>query len=41
MPSIKLLIIGFPAGLLATLIFHQSLWSVFDYSSIIPPDRPA
>lgn len=41
MPSLKLLILGFIAGFLATLIFHQGLWSVFNHVGVIPPDRPA
>jgi hypothetical protein len=41
MPSIKLLILGFAAGFLATLIFHQGLWWVFTQLGIIPLNRPA
>lgn len=41
MPLLKLLTLGFIAGFLATLIFHQSLWYVFNQIGIIPPDRPA
>jgi hypothetical protein len=41
MPSLKVLILGFVAGFLATLIFHQGLWSVFNHAEIIPWDRPA
>ncbi len=41
MPILKLLIFGFISGFLATLIFHQSLWYVFNQIGIIPPDRPA
>ena len=41
MPILKLLIFGFIAGFLATLIFHRSLWYVFNQIGIIPPDRPA
>jgi len=41
MPSLKLLILGFVAGFLATLIFHQGLWSVFNHAEIISWDRPA
>ncbi|MGH6734596.1 MAG: hypothetical protein ACRECX_00740 [Methyloceanibacter sp.] len=39
--SLKLLIFGFAAGFLATLIFHQGLWYVFNLTGVIPPDRPA
>jgi len=41
MPPLKTLILGFAAGFLATLIFHQGLWYVFDHVGIIQPDRPA
>jgi hypothetical protein len=41
MPSLKMLILGFTAGFLATLIFHQGLWSVFNHIGLIPPDKPA
>ena len=41
MPSLTLLILGFIAGFLATLIFHQGLWYVFNQTGVIPPDRPA
>jgi hypothetical protein len=41
MPLLKLLIFGFLAGFLATLIFHQGLWWVFNQIGVIPPDRPA
>jgi hypothetical protein len=41
MSVLKLLIIGFVAGFLATLIFHQSLWFVFNQVGLIPLDRPA
>ena len=41
MPIVKLLILGFVAGFLATLIFHQSLWWVFNQIGVIAPDRPA
>jgi hypothetical protein len=39
--SLKLLILGFVAGFLATLIFHQGLWSIFNHTGVIPLDRPA
>jgi hypothetical protein len=41
MTLVKLLILGFIAGFLATLIFHQSLWWVFNQIGVIPVDRPA
>jgi hypothetical protein len=41
MAFVKLLIFGFIAGFLATLIFHQSLWYVFNQIGVIPLDRPA
>jgi len=41
MPSIKLLLLGFTAGFLATLIFHQGLWFIFNQTGVIPPSRPA
>ncbi|MBC8013966.1 MAG: hypothetical protein H7X74_07805 [Methyloceanibacter sp.] len=41
MPLLKLLILGFIAGFLATLIFHQGLWYLFNQTGVIPPDRPA
>jgi hypothetical protein len=39
--SLKMLILGFAAGFLATLLFHQGLWYVFNLAGIIPPSRPA
>jgi hypothetical protein len=41
MPSVKILILGFVAGFIATLTFHQGLWYVFNHTGVIPPDRPA
>jgi hypothetical protein len=41
MPSAKLLVLGFVAGFLATLIFHQGLWWAFNRVGIIPPSHPA
>lgn len=41
MPSLKVLVFGFVAGFIATLIFHQGLWYVFNQLGFIPPDRPA
>lgn len=41
MTLVKLLILGFVAGFLATLLFHQSLWYVFNQIGLIPLDRPA
>ncbi len=40
-PVAKLLILGFVAGFLATILFHQGLWWVFNQTGVIPPDRPA
>ncbi|HEX2449407.1 MAG TPA: hypothetical protein VHK26_14715 [Methyloceanibacter sp.] len=37
----KLLVLGFIAGFLATLIFHQGLWYLLYQVGFIPPDRPA
>jgi hypothetical protein len=39
--SLELLLLGFAAGFVATLIFHQGLWFVFNQTGIIPPSRPA
>ena len=41
MQLVKLSIIGFIAGFLATLIFHQGLWWLFNQTGVIPADRPA
>ena len=41
MRPLKTLILGFIAGFLAVLIFHQSLWYVLNLVGLIPPDRPA
>jgi hypothetical protein len=41
MPYFKLPIIGFTAGFLAVLIFHQSLWYLLNQVGLIPPERPA
>lgn len=41
MSLVKLLILGFVAGFLATLLFHQGLWYVFNQIGLIPPDRLA
>lgn len=41
MSFLKLLILGFVAGFLATLIFHQSAWYMLVQAGIIPADRPA
>lgn len=40
-PVAKLLILGFVAGFLATILFHQGLWFVFNQTGVIPADRPA
>lgn len=39
--SLRLLLLGFVAGFLATLLFHQSLWYVFNQIGLIPMSRPA
>ncbi len=41
MPSLKLLMLGFAAGFIATLIFHQGLWYIFNQVGVIPLDHPA
>jgi len=41
MPPIESLVLGFVAGFLATLIFHQTLWFVFNQIGLIPPERTA
>lgn len=41
MPPIKSLVLGFVAGFLATLIFHQTLWFVFNQIGLIPPEHSA
>jgi hypothetical protein len=41
MPLLKTLVLGFAAGFLATLIFHQGLWYVLYQVHFIPADRPA
>ena len=41
MPSLKLLMLGFAAGFIATLIFHQGLWYIFNQMGVIPLNRPA
>ena len=41
MPSLKLLMLGFAAGFIATLIFHQGLWYIFNQLGVIPLNRPA
>lgn len=41
MPPTKFLILGFVAGFLATLIFHQGLWYIFNHIGVIPPERAA
>jgi len=41
MPPLKMLILGFVAGFVATLIFHQGLWFAFNHVGVIPLDRPA
>src|SRR5512139_200419 len=41
MPLLKTLVLGFIAGFLATLIFHQGLWYVLYQIHFIPADLPA
>jgi len=38
---LKLLALGFLAGFLATLIFHQSAWYALVEAGVIPADKPA
>jgi len=33
--------LGFAAGFIATLIFHQGLWYIFNQVGVIPLNRPA
>ena len=40
-PIARLSILGFVGGALAVLIFHQSLWFLFNHIGLIPPERPA
>ena len=40
-PLLKTLMLGFVAGFFAVLIFHQSLWWVFNQIGLIPLERPA
>jgi len=37
----KLLALGFIAGFLATLIFHQSAWYLLNYGGVVPADQHA
>lgn len=39
--SLRLLLLGFVAGFLATLLFHQSIWYIFNHIGLIPMSRPA
>ena len=39
--TVRLSILGFAGGFLAVLIFHQSLWFLFNQIGLIPPERPA
>ncbi|MEM8644390.1 MAG: hypothetical protein AAGF09_05855 [Pseudomonadota bacterium] len=39
--SVRILLLGFIAGFLATLLFHQSLWYLFNHIGLIPMSRPA
>jgi hypothetical protein len=38
---LQLLLLGFVAGALATLLFHQSAWYLLVEAGVVPPDRPA
>ena len=38
---VRLALLGFAGGFLAVLIFHQSLWFLFNQIGLIPPERPA
>ena len=38
---LRLLLLGFVAGFIATLVFHQGLWFVFNQIGLIPESRPA
>jgi hypothetical protein len=40
MTLLKTLVLGFIAGFLATLIFHQGAWFVLYQVHLSPPDRP-
>jgi len=39
--SSRVLALGFAAGFVATLIFHQGLWYVFNHLGVIPWSLPA
>ena len=39
--TVGLSILGVAGGFLAVLIFHQSLWFLFNHIGLIPPERPA
>ncbi|ODR98949.1 hypothetical protein AUC68_07255 [Methyloceanibacter methanicus] len=39
--SLRVLLLGFVAGFLATILFHQGLWFVFNQIGLIPMSRPA
>ncbi len=41
MPLVKASILGFVAGFLAVLIFHQGLWYLFELVGFAPFTRPA
>ncbi len=38
---LKLLLLGFAAGALATFFFHQSAWYLLNQAGVIPLDKPA
>jgi hypothetical protein len=41
MPLSKAALLGFIAGVLATLIFHQGLWFILYHLQVVPSDKPA
>ncbi len=41
MAVLRLALLGFIAGLIAVLIFHQGVWYLLNLTGLIPPDRPA
>jgi hypothetical protein len=41
MPLLRISILGFVAGFIAVLIFHQGLWYLFELAGFFPFTRPA
>jgi hypothetical protein len=39
--NLRLAILGFAGGFFSVLVFHQSLWFLFNQIGLIPPERPA